>query len=165
MSLPVRKHPRLKEYNYSSNGVYFVTVCTKSRIHYLSQITERDDSILPKTELTEIGKIANKYINSIETAYNNIHIVNYVIMPDHIHLLIFIDVPDENCGGVGSPRPTLDRVIKALKRLITKEAGFSIWQESFFEEVIRNEKAFYNTWNYIDGNPSQWIADEKYQQK
>ncbi len=82
-------------------------------------------------------------------------------MPDHIHLLMFIDVNDENSGGVGSPRPTLDRIIKALKRMITNEVGFSIWQESFYEEIIRNENAFYNMWDYIEGNPSKWIADGK----
>lgn len=162
MSLPVRKHPRLKEYDYSSNGVYFVTICTKNRIHYLSHIVGRDDLIPPKTELTNIGKITDKYINSIETAYNNVSVEKYVIMPDHIHLLLFIDVSDESSGGVGSPRPTLNRIIKALKRMITKEVGFSIWQESFYEEIIRNEKAFYNTWNYIEGNPSEWITDKKY---
>ncbi len=162
MSLPVRKHPRLKEYDYSSNGVYFVTVCTKKRIHYLSRIVGRDDPIPPKTELTEIGKIADKYINSIEHAYKNIYIKNYVIMPDHIHLLIFIDELDENGGGIESSRPTLDRIIKALKRMITNEIGFSIWQESFYEEIIRNEKAFQNMWNYIEGNPSQWVAEGKH---
>lgn len=161
MSLPSRKHPRLKKYDYSSNGVYFVTICTKNRTHYLSHIVKQDDLIPPKTELTDIGRIADKYINSIETAYNNIYVEKYIIIPDHIHLLIFIDVSDENSGGVGSPRPTLNRIIKALKRMITNEVGFSIWQESFYEEIIRNEKAFQNTWNYIEGNPSQWIADEK----
>lgn len=60
-----------------------------------------------------------------------------------------------------SPRPTLNRIIKALKRMITNEVGFSIWQESFYEEIIRNEKTFHSIWNYIEGNPSQWIADEK----
>lgn len=161
MSLPARKHPRLKNYDYSSNGVYFVTICTKNRIHYLSHIVKQDDLTLPKTELTEIGKTADKYIKSIETAYNNIYVEKYIIMPDHIHLLIVIDISGESSGGVGSPRPTLNRIIKALKRMITNEVGFSIWQESFYEEIIRNEKTFYSICNYIEGNPSQWIADEK----
>ena len=161
MSLPARKHPRLKNYDYSSNGVYFVTICTKNHIHYLSHIVKQDDLTMPKTELTEIGKTADKYIKSIETAYNNIYVEKYIIMPDHIHLYIVIDISGEFSGGVGSPRPTLYRIIKALKRMITNEVGFSIRQESFYEEIIRNEKTFYSIWNYIEGNPSQWIADEK----
>lgn len=88
--LPKRKHPRLKNYDYSGNGLYFLTLCVKNKEKFLCKIVGRDVLDTPSILLTEKGKIVEKYINSINNA-EKVSVEKYVIMPDHIHLLLFID--------------------------------------------------------------------------
>ena len=92
---PKRKHPRLKEYDYSQNGCYFVTSCTNNRQEILCRIAVgRGDLTPPSTELTPWGKTVEKYIFGIEKAYPHISVDHYVIMPNHVHLLLRIDSDD-----------------------------------------------------------------------
>ncbi len=89
--MPQRKHTRLTEYDYSTPGAYFITICTDSRKPILSKINVGTGVLdCPKIELTKYGNIANKYIKQLNDFYNNISVDNYVIMPDHIHLLISV---------------------------------------------------------------------------
>ncbi len=81
--LQKRKHPRLKEYDYSQKGLYFITVCTKEHKCILAKIVGRGALTPPKTKLMYIGKILDKYINSVNSAYGNVKVLNYVIMPNH----------------------------------------------------------------------------------
>ena len=81
MNLPRRKTNRLQDYDYSSNGVYFVTICTQHRRKLLSEIVGDDAHIVPKP----FGRVAEKYIRNVP------EIEKYVIMPDHIHMLIRLD--------------------------------------------------------------------------
>ena len=85
MDLPKRKSTRLKEYNYSLNGYYFITICTKDRKNILSKIIVGEGSPLPK--LTLKGEIVQKYILSIPRKYPNVNFDKYVIMPNHIDYL------------------------------------------------------------------------------
>lgn len=184
MELPKRKHPRLKEYDYSQNGCYFVTICTKDRQRLLSSIVVgRDDHIPPQVQLTEIGAIVDKYIRGIERAYETVFLDAYVIMPDHIHLLVRIeDVRNgpmwssgpttgafsggqDDCipsfrGRAGilreDPPVTLQRVVRSLKTMVTKEIGRPIWQDSFYDHVIRSEQAYCEVCQYMDENPGKW---------
>ena len=102
---PQRKQLRLKHYNYSNNGCYFITICTKDRKEILSKIKvgaglrTRPSENINMTN-TETGEIVEKTINYINKKYKEICINNYVIMPDHIHMII------ENRGRVRSPAPT-----------------------------------------------------------
>ena len=87
MTLPERKNVRLKEYDYSNPGAYFITLCTDGRKKILSDIIVGDDAyIVPQVKLTQYGEIVEKYIKSIPG------IDKYVIMPDHIHLIIIINI-------------------------------------------------------------------------
>ena len=101
--MPQRKQIRLKNYNYSQQGYYFVTICTKDRKNILSKIINNetiltnnvgvDAHIDPKIEdikikLSKLGKIVEKYINNYNNNFKNIKIHNYIIMPDHVHLII-----------------------------------------------------------------------------
>lgn len=157
--LPERKHPRLEEYDYSRNGCYFVTICTKNRQQILSSVTVgRGDLTPPSVQLTEIGAIVEKYILGIETAYESVFLDSHIIMPDHIHLLLRIEDPDS--GGMGSSRPTLPQVIRALKSMMTKEIGHSIWQTSFYDHIIRSEQAYCEICQYIDSNPAKWLEQK-----
>ena len=89
MDLPKRKPTRLRGYDYSTSGAYFLTICVKDKKQLLSKIIVGDDAhIVPKNRLTNIGLVCEKYINNINTKYENVSVDKYVIMPNHIHLII-----------------------------------------------------------------------------
>lgn len=158
---PVRKHPRLKNYDYGQNGCYFVTVCVKGKKHLLSSVNVgRDAHIPPQTELTHIEKVAEKYILNIEKVYANIYVDNYAIMPNHIHLLLLFDSSQCDDGGMRASRPTLHTVVRSLKTMVTKEIGFPIWQDSYYDRIIENENGYFEAWRYIDENPYKWLTNK-----
>ena len=154
-----RKNIRLKEYDYSQNGGYFVTVCTQGRRNILSRVKVGEGfHPLPAIELTETGKEIENTINFINENYDNVLIDKYVIMPNHIHMIIFLGY--ENLGGRGNP--PLQNVVGQLKSFTTKKYGKVFWQRSFYEHIIRNKNEYKNIWNYIDNNPYKWFDDEYY---
>ena len=159
MSLPKRKHPRLKESDYSANGYSTVTICTKNRQQILSKLVGRGAHTPPSIVLTNAGKIVEKYIKNINTVYNDITVDCYCIMPNHIHLILFFNVSESN-GGMWASRPTLDTVIRTLKTMVTKELKQSIWQKSFFDHIIRNEQDLYNERRYVEENPARWLTGD-----
>ena len=151
--LPIRKNPRLKNYDYSQNGCYFVTVCVKDKKPILGKIVGGDAQIDPKKiQLSKYGEIVAKYIQRINEVYDNISVEKYIVMPNHIHLLIFID---RWCGGAmwaSPPTKALGTVIRSLKTMVTKEIGVFIWQRSYYDEIIKNESHFQGVWQYIEYN-------------
>ena len=158
MNLPKRKHPRLKNYDYSQNGCYFVTVCVKDKKRLLGRVNVgRDAHIPPQTELSEIGKVAEKYIQNIDSVYDNVTVENYVIMPNHIHFLFLFYEEPYNNGGMRASRPTLHTVIRSFKTMVTKDIGYSIWQDSYYDRIIEEEKGYLEAWQYIDENPLKWV--------
>ena len=105
MDLPKRKPTRLKEFNYSTTGAYFITICVKDRKHLLGKIVGCGDFDAPKMMLSGYGQIINKHINLINEKYSHISVDKYVIMPNHIHLII--NVKDYKNGASGTPSPTI----------------------------------------------------------
>ena len=166
---PKRKQIRLKEYNYSANGAYFVTVCTKDRKHLFwnkekmrLRHTNRvgADIIRPEDiELTGTGEIVKEAIENIPIKYENIKLDSFVIMPNHIHIIFFTENPD---GGRMISAPTRSVVIGQMKRYASKKAGFGIWQKSFYDHIIRNYRDYDEKLNYILSNPLKWAEDEYY---
>ena len=169
-----RKLNRLKNYDYSSNGLYFVTFCTKNRVHYLSEIIYDDpfDEFsheynvgnaalgVPCVKFTQYGEIVNKNIIKINEIYQYVSVMDYVIMPDHVHMVLFVsDFYDDNRGTPRAAFPTksISQVINALKSISTKQIGFSIWQKSFHDHIIRSEREFLEICGYIDNNPINWV--------
>ncbi len=151
MELPKRKNIRLKDYDYSKPGAYFVTICVKERKTILSEIIVGANSVRPnEIRLTKYGEIVKSAISNIPKYYPNVTVDNYVIMPDHIHLLLQLH-SDESGRTVFAP--TINRVIKQTKGYITKQMGFSIWQKSFNDHIIRGEKDYKEIWEYIENNP------------
>ena len=161
--LPKRKHPRLKKYDYSEAGAYFVTLCTADRKPILSHIDVGRGLAPAETRLTALGKIAEAELFVLPQRYPHITISNFVIMPNHIHLLLSF----EEAAGA-SPRPTLSDVVCAYKSLTTrgcKLAGFretKLFQPSFYDHVVWGEQDFLEIWQYIDRNPACWAEDELY---
>ena len=175
---PVRKTIRLKNYDYSTPGAYFITICTKNREQMLSEIFVGTDVLggpCATNELTNYGKVADKYIKQINDFYDDISIDKYVIMPNHIHLLIRIigDVKNENgnkCIGVHGPprtsvptKSTISRFISTFKRFCNKEYGENIWQYRSHDHIIRTDNEYRKIWEYIDTNPFLWKEDCFYQ--
>ena len=147
-----RKPNRLKNYDYSSQGAYFITICTLDRKCILSHIVGGDALIAPQTNLTHFGEIAREYIESMPG------IDKYVIMPNHIHLLIAIDGPMK----ASAPTISVPNLIRSFKVLVSKEIGQSIWQRSYHDHIIRDEEDYLNHLQYIENNPAKWSKDKYY---
>lgn len=160
--LPVRKRNRLKNYSYSQNGIYFLTVCTKDKQCILGRIVGGGDFDAPQMILSNYGKTVQKYICSIEQAYSRIKVMNYVVMPNHIHLLLMLYSDNNIYRNIKTNSPANDDIpvmISALKKLINSEIGFNIWQRSYHDHIIRSEAAFNTIWEYIEDNPARWKKD------
>ena len=142
-----RKNPRLTNYNYTDGGYYFITICTKDKIHYFGEILNE------KMQFSEIGKIAQNSIKRIEEIYETIKIDKFVVMPNHIHIIIIIEKETS---------VSISRVIKQYKEYITKQIKETIWQKSFYDHIIRNEKDYLRIWEYIDENILKWSLDKYY---
>ena len=154
MELPTRKPMRLSDYDYSSPGAYFVTVCTANRRCILSDITVGADALGgPRLQLTDAGIVVEKYILTTERM-PGFHVEKYVIMPNHIHMILRIDN-----GPPRASAPTVSDAVGAIKRLVNRRLGQDIWQRSFHEHVIRNENDYCEIAEYIDANPSKWADD------
>ena len=119
------------------------------------------DLIPPQYALSSLGSLVKKYIESIPEAYSNVFVDNYVIMPNHVHLLLRIDTLSLSDVEIESRRPTVMTIIRALKSLTVRQVGFPFWQDSFYEHVIRRESDYQDIWNYISDNPRKW-ADDTY---
>ncbi len=156
MELPKRKPLRLKGYDYSTPGAYFITICVKDRKQLLSKIIVGDDAhIVPKNKLSYYGLMCDKYINNINTKYKNIKVDKYVIMPNHIHMILSL----HGTMRASSPTKNIGNIIRTLKILITKESGNSIWQRSYHDHIIRGEEDYQKIWEYIDTNVLRWKKD------
>ena len=155
MKLPKRKPTRLKGYDYSTPGAYFITICVKDRKQLLSKIVEDDAFIVSQNNLSEIGLICDRYINNINIKYENVTVDKYVIMPNHIHLIIFL----HGTMRASSPTKNIETIIRSFKTMVTKEIGNSIWQRSYNDHIIRGEKDYRKIWEYIDTNPIKWELD------
>ena len=151
--LPVRKNTRLVDYDYSQAGYYFITICVNNKQKLLGQIVGATVPGRPIVELTELGKNVDAAIEYYMT--NRIVAIDkYVIMPNHIHLIIVIQ-PETGDRG----RSPLQHIVRSLKSYVTKKAGFSPWQKSFHDHIIRNEAEYRRIWQYIDENPQRWNED------
>ena len=162
MDLPQRKRIRLQSYDYSTPGAYFVTVCTQNRRCILSDIVVGDGVLdVPQARLTSSGMCVRDTLLEIEQHYKWLSLDHYVIMPNHIHLLLRIE---EN-GPSGTPAPTnetLPKLISTFKRFTNRRCGMQLWQRSYHEHVIRGESDYREIWEYIDTNPAKWAEDRYY---
>ncbi len=160
--LKKRKHPRLNNYNYNSSGAYFVTICTHNRRCTLSRIVGR--GLAPaEIEYSEYGKIAEQQLLSLEHRYACMKIDQYVIMPNHIHVVFVID----NTAAGASPRPTIMDIVCTYKSLTTIKCKKTkpidkLFQTSFYEHIIRNRNDYEEIIKYIYENPTKWYYDELY---
>ena len=154
MNLPKRKPTRLINYDYSGEGSYFITVCTHQKQNILCDIVGEGLCALPIIKLTPIGEAVKESIKYIACNYDNISVDKFVIMPNHIHLLI-----SNQTGGRGDPPLQIYDIIGNFKSFTTHRYGKILWQRSFHDHIIRNEGDYLKIWNYIDTNPQKWNED------
>ena len=147
-----RKSARLKNYDYTLPGGYFVTICTYQRLPFLGSITAYS------MFLSEAGNIANVAWEAIGKQFDNLSLDAWVIMPNHVHGLILI-----NCQA----KTGLCQFIAWYKYQTTVQInrlwgtqGKPVWQRSFFDHIIRTPEDIAEIREYILGNPAKWSEDE-----
>jgi len=171
--LPKRKSTRLKNFDYSSAGAYFVTICVHDRMQILSEIVRTDLTSADKTigievgeglappeitvKLKPCGEVVKEQLRLIETRFLSVTVEDYVIMPDHIHAVIFL----HGKAGGASPSPTLDDVICAFKSLTSRRCkqkyGIEkMFQRSSAEHIVRDREDYETRRKYIYENPTRW---------
>ena len=168
--LPKRKQIRVKDYDYSAPGAYFITICTTDREKILWSCCRGElcsiknenrlesvgaDIIRPQdTPLSYAGAIVEKSVLQIPEHYGNISVDKYCIMPDHVHIILSIRTDED---GRMISAPTVSMVVGSMKRWVSKQLGRSIWQKSFYEHTIRNQQDYDEIWKYMENNPLKYI--------
>ena len=161
LKLPERKKHRLTNHDYSSKGAYFITICSAERRNIFWSEDSFDfvgeDIILPPVErrLSSVGVVVDNAIKQIPEKYLSVAVLQYVIMPNHVHLVIQLDPLDAD-------RRYVMQIIGQMKRYVSKTVGCSVWQKSFYDRVIRNYDEYLEISKYIQNNPKNWKLDELY---
>ena len=174
-SFPKRKALRLKSFDYSSEGFYFVTICTQDRQCLFGAVVGAGPGAGPQMVLNDAGYMVKSIWNEMPDYYPGVYIDEFVVMPNHVHGIISIDnrmgrgaVPaPEHAGGETPPlQPALGRMVAYFKYQSTKRInevretpGESVWQRNYYEHVIRNESDLNQIRQYILDNPGNWASD------
>lgn len=160
-----RQSIRLKGYDYSRPGYYFVTICVKNRVPLFGQVT-RDKMILNK-----YGKIAQDEWSRTGKLRINVEVDEFVIMPNHVHGIIVITDKIENKSALirnkfYSPSNNLGAIIRGYKSTVTKQInaingqpGDKIWQRNYYDYIIQNSSELNVIRKYIRLNPGNWDED------
>ena len=156
MDYPQRKTTRLKNYDYSTPGYYFITVCAKGKKKLFGDVAAGDEFSQSQPVRSKRGEAVCEQLEAMTGFYSNIVLEKYVIMPNHVHLLL--QVKDEQ----GTRPTTLSGFVGTFKRFCNKSCGENLWQSRSYDHVVRNEKDYQRIWEYIDNNPSRWTEDSLY---
>jgi putative transposase len=160
---------RLNGWDYGSHGLYFVTICTKDKMPYFGQINVNpvETQNFASLQQTEIGNIASQNWLEIPKHFPFVELDEYVIMPDHMHGIVFINKPDKTDwqpNKFGSQSQNLASIIRGYKVSVKKYATLNniefTWQPRYYDRVIRDEKEYLNIREYIYNNPSNWILNK-----
>ena len=155
---------RLNNYDYSSAGAYFITICTQNRRCCLSNIVEQknqQDRTVVRTDYTLFGRIAEEQLKNLGKRYSGLTVESYIIMPNHIHTVLLLN------EGFKDNQVSISDVICTYKSLTTREIRKystvnKVFQTSFYEHIIRNESDYAEIAKYISENPLRWRFDELY---
>ena len=161
MERTYRKPNRLPEFDYEIEGCYFITLCTHNRTHLFQMEPAVGNGLCAVPYRSTANHIIHKWIQETEQKFTNISIDIYVIMPDHIHLIVTIK---ERHTGRSLPdviqffkTMTTNAYIRCVKNGLLPAFDRKIWQKSYYDHVIRNQQDYYETWKYIENNPSKWM--------
>ena len=176
-----RRSVRLKGYDYSQEGMYFVTICVQGK-ECLFGIIRRGTACC---DLNEYGMIVREELELTQSLRKNVFLDEYVIMPNHIHMIFVID--DNKMGAdtiMGTARCTrteskfgnimsgsLSVIVRSFKSAVTKRinllrdtVGEKVWQRNYYEHIIREDKDLNRIREYIINNPKNWEIDELYKE-
>jgi len=175
---------RLQNWDYASNGAYFITICTQNREHFFGDIVVNNSSNTTEKsmQLNEIGLLAEKYWMEIPKQFPYVELGNFVVMPNHTHGILIINQRSPNglmdgdglrrveiIGGfAGTKNPMLNDNISRIIRWYKGRCSFEIrkihadfnWQSRFHDHIIRNTQSFETIQNYIVNNPKNWGKDK-----
>ena len=149
--------PRLNSWDYSEGYAYFLTICTNNRQNILAECSVFESAVVgrgipdaPAVRLSPYGSFVQETLEYLNTSWDSITIFNYVIMPDHIHILV--QVHGEATTNVPA-NAVIPKFVSALKRFTNKKFQKSLWQSGYHDHIIRNQLDFQKYWSYIDNNP------------
>ena len=139
-----RKSARIPNFDYSSNNYYFVTICTYHRRCLFGA----------PSRLNWMGNLVQEEIQKISSHYQSVGMDHFVVMPNHIHMIVIL----------GENAPDLNQVMAQFKSGVTRKIrernpDILVWQRSYHDHVIRDQKGYETIWNYIEGNPMNWDKD------
>ena len=152
--LPKRKPIRIENYDYSSPGAYFITVCTSNREEIFWNGVGADIIRPQDVPLSAVGKIAEQGILQMAQHYENVAVDKYCVMPDHVHFILRIE---SDIGGRIISAPTVSTVVGSMKRWVSRQIGRPVWQKSFYDHGIRNQQDYDEIWQYIENNPLKYL--------
>ena len=168
---PSRKHNRLPDYDYGQEGSYFVTLCTQNRARLfkietpvrngLCAVSGNENGTAHRPCPAKGNSIIHKWIRETENKFPNVSIDKYVVMPDHLHLIVTIR---ERQAGRSLPdvmqffkTMTTNEYIRGVKDGALTPFHSKLWQKSYYDHVIRNQQDYNEIWEYIENNPTKWI--------
>ena len=170
--LPKRKNIRLKDFDYSQNGAYFITICTKDKRKIFGDISNG------MIVLSNYGTIAARNINLISRHIDDVYVDKYVVMPNHVHMMIFVmrtpcmvSLQPDNFVGTRyivsdmvsaqtRSKQIIPKTVQQYKASVSRNAGVKgLWQSKYHDHIIRNEEEYNKIWEYIDTNPLKWELD------
>jgi REP element-mobilizing transposase RayT len=151
-----RKHLRLKHYDYSAEGFYFITICGQNRVKYFGEIV--DGQFIPNDAALMIEKIWLQML--LRFPFISQH--DYVLMPNHFHAIVEIknkeNIPIGNIVGAFKSLTT-NEYIKGVREHSWMPFKKRLWQRNYYEHVIRNEISYVKLVEYIQNNPLKWEED------
>jgi len=178
---------RLNHWNYGSNGIYFITICTQHQVCFFGDVKNGE------MELNAIGRLAHEFWMEIPNHFSFVELGNFVVMPNHMHGILMVNKTDaqltndiqsqstndvearliaplrtERGGITGEKNPMLHENISRIIRWYKGRCSFEIrkhqadfqWQSRFYDIIVRNEQSFQNISRYIQNNPQKWGHDK-----
>ncbi len=165
-----RQSTRLRGYDYTSPGAYFVTMVTYQRVHLFGAIAEGD------MILNAAGRIADECWRAIPNHFHRVELGAYIVMPNHVHGIIVVHEPAVVGGQHAVPlrqsainvkSGSLGAIVRSYKSAVTRRIRransdiYTVWQRNYHDRVIRNEREYRNITRYIENNPANWDADQE----
>ena len=158
-----RRTLRLRDYDYTQDGVYFVTICTHRLIQKLGRIV--DGNLL----LNDLGKLVDREWRKTEEVRSTVEVGLYVVMPNHIHGILLIRDSrhaSPSTGRTTLPPNSLGSIVAQFKSVVTKRSrklanppSLPIWKRNYYDHIVRNEKDLDRIRQYILSNPARWSED------
>lgn len=147
-----RRSPRLSGFDYGTAGAYFVTVCTHGRRLVFGSVV--DGAVRPKA----LGALVAEGLEAIPGHHPHVAVDAYVVMPDHVHAILFLGLSDPAAPGApgAATTPPLQVVVQGFKAGVSRRAGRAVWQRGFYDHIVRDEHELEALRSYVETNPQRW---------